>query len=60
MCCADEVTMCMKTKQNNYYIDSNELAAEVESWRMTAEDPSERTPSERLGELLMLLHDKIL
>lgn len=52
--------MCMKTKQNNYYIDSNELAAEVKNWESSAEDPSERTPSERLGELLMLLHDKIL
>ena len=49
----------MKSKQN-YYIDNKELAAEVERWRGTAADPSERVPSERLGELLMLLHDKIL
>lgn len=49
----------MKNKQN-FYIDNTELAAELQKWQDSAVDPHERTPSERLGEMLILLHDKIL
>lgn len=47
-------------KTNNYYIDNNELLDELLKWRDSAEKPEDRQPSERLGELLIKLHDRIL
>lgn len=42
------------------YIDNNELLLEMEKWQHSAEKPEDRIPSERLGELLLLMHNKIL
>lgn len=44
----------------NNYIDNDELQAEMDAWRASSSNPDERVPSERLGELLILMHDKIL
>lgn len=46
--------------ENRNYIDNEEFKAELDKWRDSAEDPNERQPSERLGEMFLLLHDKIL
>lgn len=42
------------------YIDKQEFAQEMENWRTSAENPDDRIPSERLGELLLQLHRNIL
>ena len=42
------------------YIDNEELEAELEKWRLSAAKPEDRVPSERLGQLLLSLHDGIL
>lgn len=46
--------------EKNNYIDNDELQAEMDAWRASSSNPDERVPSERLGELLILMHDKIL
>lgn len=46
--------------QKENYIDNDELERELENWRQSAENPEERVPSERLGQLLMSMHDGIL
>jgi len=48
----------MAEKRN--YLDNGELYLELVKWRDSSRDPAQRTPSERLGELLMLLHDRIM
>lgn len=42
------------------YLDNDEFERELAAWRASAEDPAERVPSERLGQLLMALHDGVL
>lgn len=42
------------------YIDDAELRKELVKWRRSGKRPEDRTPSERLGELLLLLHDRML
>ena len=46
----------MAEKRN--YLDNGELYLELVKWRDSSRDPAQRTPSERLGELRMLLHDR--
>lgn len=48
----------MAEKQN--YLDNAEFYRELQKWRDSNKDPAQRMPSERLGELLMLLHDRIM
>lgn len=48
-------------KENSkYYIDNAELEAEMRAYQASSDDPAQRTPSERLGELLLLMHKNIL
>lgn len=54
---AFEVTIDMK---NNMYIDNDELERELEAWRDSASDVEQRVPSERLGQLMMTMHDNVL
>lgn len=42
------------------YIDDAELRKELVKWRRSGKTPEERTPSERLGQLILLLHDRML
>lgn len=42
------------------YLDNAEFYGELLKWRDSHRDPMQRTPSERLGELLILLHDRIM
>ena len=42
------------------YIDDAELRRELVKWRKSGRTPEQRTPSERLGQLLLLLHDRML
>lgn len=42
------------------YIDNEELQAEMNKWRDSAENPDDRVPSERLGQILVTLHDGVL
>ena len=42
------------------YIENSEFLKELEKWRDSAEAPEERQPSEKLGEMLLKLHDQIL
>lgn len=42
------------------YVDKAELRLEMEKWRLSADRPEDRVPSERLGQLLMVMHDRIL
>lgn len=44
----------------NNYIDNQEFMRELEGWRDSAPAVEDRMPSERLGQLLMTLHDHIL
>lgn len=48
----------MKNKEN--YINNEDLQIEMDAWRASAEDPDERVPSEKLGQLLITMHDHIL
>lgn len=45
---------------DKHYIDKAELATEMEKWRDSAKDVEDRMPSERLGQMLMALHDNVL
>lgn len=47
-------------KENNYYIDETELKSELIHWKNSATNPEDRMPSERLGQLLIALHDNVL
>ena len=51
---------CMKKESTKNYIDNEEFMAELIKWRDSHEDPDERQPSERLGQILLDLHDGIL
>ena len=42
------------------YIDDAELRRELVKWRRSGRTPEQRTPSERLGQLILLLHDRML
>ena len=46
--------------KEGHYIDDGELLAELERWRDSAPSPRDRTPSERLGQLMLTLHDHVL
>lgn len=41
-------------------IDKQEFLAEMEKWRDSAENPDERVPSERLGQIFLDLHRNVL
>lgn len=43
-----------------HYLENQELEEELRKYRESSEDPEQRRPSERLGELLILMHTNIL
>ena len=44
----------------NNYIDNTELEEELEKWRLSADKVEDRMPSERLGQMLLSMHDGVL
>ncbi len=44
----------------NNYIDNTELEEELDKWRLSADKVEDRIPSERLGQMLLSMHDGVL
>lgn len=42
------------------YIDNDAMLAELIKWRDSNEDPAKRIPSEKLGRMLLDMHEGIL
>lgn len=52
--------MPRKQKPKVNYLDNKELEDEIAKWKASDEDPTKRVPSEKLGKMLIELHDGVL